>query len=578
MKKIIASILAFSCFTGFGGELWAAANCGVKMMKLSGAQHIYDDEFLYENQQTFDKVVDKNGEYTGLPGNVYECDNEFCNDGQEVFMKAGHIFKGDVVKEDKTYVCKAAWGVGDDRWVEKGFGNVCGEVHVSFDGNQRPEDNEFLFSTHAAYKEAQRKRRNDSVDLSGVGIVYECDNDHCHKGTVQTMPKGHAFGGKYIDETVTYECKTNRWMRVGAESCLFAGTNIGIDQWYTDSLGVKIQVSYNDCHQVVDGSPADINNKFWLKCERVNGLLRNVCYKVSDENDDKKPDDKVAECAEYISDFNLFQQCSFCNREKESGAFWDSKSKICRCIGEANKDKEWNAEQGKCVAKVNDNDLQKCLNSRTTAEGRACCYLPESVAKFENGKCVCAGGKAFRIDMNGRGICTGGNNGEGQDIIPPATCMSLVSSLMTKVTTECASVLANVTVLSSMCTNGQLTWSYWNQQSLDINIKCEDDKARRDQEEVNKQAKQKLIAAGEKLDSIIAGFEKSRWKNAEGEFNTARLASDSIAGVVLGTTGGLVTSSVMKKKQVEQGFEDLQCVVGGQTVAGWGDEFVVGIQ
>ncbi len=293
---------------------------------------------------------------------------------------------------------------------------------------------------------------------------------------------------------------------------------------------------------------------------------------------DNGGDDKKSECAEYISDFNLFQQCSFCNREKESGAFWDSKSKICRCIGEVNKDKEWNAEQGKCVAKVNDNDLQKCLNSRTTAEGRACCYLPESVAKFENGKCVCAGGKAFRIDMNGRGICTGGNNGEGQDIIPPATCMSLVDSLMTKVTTECASVLANVTVLSDMCTNGQLTWSYWNQQSLDINIKCEDDKARRGQEEVNKQAKQKLIAAGEKLDSIIAGFEKSRWKNAEGEFNTARLASDSIAGVVLGTTGGLVTSSVMKKKQVEQGFEDLQCVVGGQTVAGWGDEFVVGIQ
>ena len=56
------------------------------------------------------------------------------------------------------------------------------------------------------------------------------------------------------------------------------------------------------------------------------------------------------------------------------------------------------------------------------------------------------------------------------------------------------------------------------------------------------------------------------------------MLSDSIAGVVLGTAGGLITSNVVKKNQVEDGFEDLQCTVGGQVVAGWGDEFRVGIQ
>lgn len=91
-------------------------------------------------------------------------------------------------------------------------------------------------------------------------------------------------------------------------------------------------------------------------------------------------------------------------------------------------------------------------------------------------------------------------------------------------------------------------------------------------------AKNKIIAAGRVLDGIAAGFDVSVWKNAQGEFNTARLASDSIAGVVLGTVGGVVTSSVMKKHQVEDGFEDLKCTIGGQTVAGWGDEFNVGIQ
>ena len=93
------------------------------------------------------------------------------------------------------------------------------------------------------------------------------------------------------------------------------------------------------------------------------------------------------------------------------------------------------------------------------------------------------------------------------------------------------------------------------------------------------ESSKKIKEAGKKLDDIVAGFgEANEWTNAEGKFNTARLASDSIAGVVLGSAGGLITSNVMKKKQVEQGFEDLKCFVGGQAVAGWGDEFNVGIQ
>ena len=70
----------------------------------------------------------------------------------------------------------------------------------------------------------------------------------------------------------------------------------------------------------------------------------------------------------------------------------------------------------------------------------------------------------------------------------------------------------------------------------------------------------------------------SVWKNADGKFNTARLASDSIAGVVLGTAGGLITSNVVKKNQIENGFEDIKCTIGGQNVAAWGNQFRVGIQ
>ncbi|MCQ2571759.1 MAG: hypothetical protein MJ165_02045 [Alphaproteobacteria bacterium] len=68
----------------------------------------------------------------------------------------------------------------------------------------------------------------------------------------------------------------------------------------------------------------------------------------------------------------------------------------------------------------------------------------------------------------------------------------------------------------------------------------------------------------------------SVWKNDEGKFNTARLASDATAGVVLGTVGGIVSAKVIKKKQLEKGYDVLNCTIGGQKIADWGDEFQVG--
>lgn len=90
--------------------------------------------------------------------------------------------------------------------------------------------------------------------------------------------------------------------------------------------------------------------------------------------------------------------------------------------------------------------------------------------------------------------------------------------------------------------------------------------------------KSNIKAAHEKLATISNAWGRSHWKTAYGNFNGARLASDSVAGVVLGTAGGLITSNVIKKNQVRGGFEDLRCVIGGQTVADWGDQFMVGVQ
>ncbi len=79
-----------------------------------------------------------------------------------------------------------------------------------------------------------------------------------------------------------------------------------------------------------------------------------------------------------------------------------------------------------------------------------------------------------------------------------------------------------------------------------------------------------------RLSEIRDSFKLNVWRDAEGNFNTARLASDSIAGVVLGTVGGVVTAHLVKKNQLKKGFEDIQCHIGGQSVADYGDGFVVG--
>ena len=108
-----------------------------------------------------------------------------------------------------------------------------------------------------------------------------------------------------------------------------------------------------------------------------------------------------------------------------------------------------------------------------------------------------------------------------------------------------------------------------------------------EEEKEEKPAEQKPVAPEKKdpqvenAKQVLSGFfasasaNRNVWKNEEGKFNTARLASDLGAAVVLGTVGGVVSGTVIKKKQIKKGFESLQCYIGGKPMAGWGDTFNV---
>ena len=110
----------------------------------------------------------------------------------------------------------------------------------------------------------------------------------------------------------------------------------------------------------------------------------------------------------------------------------------------------------------------------------------------------------------------------------------------------------------------------------------------REKERIAKEKAQKILDLQSRIDKaanvsekLVADYssaKKSVWKDADGKFNKARLASDSIAGIVMGATGGLITHSVVKKSQIKKGLEDVACFVGDSEVANFGDEFTVGLK
>lgn len=248
-------------------------------------------------------------------------------------------------------------------------------------------------------------------------------------------------------------------------------------------------------------------------------------------------------------------------------------------------------EKGECVVSVGKSvepqEEEKAPKSKTCVETKcsalsgakynecvACCSVSSNVAKWNGQTCNCVEyGKKFDVNSK-KCVVPGGGRADDVDC-------SVFFNQITSLQAQCNGntiVLEKISELKARCDSGDLSmdafYDSWGDLQKLILEYCKpapvvtDDPASRNN----------IIAAGGVLDGIVSGFDVSVWKDQEGNFNTARLASDSIAGVVLGTAGGLISSHVIKKSQIKKGFEDIQCVIAGQPVAGWGDLFQVGIQ
>jgi len=164
--------------------------------------------------------------------------------------------------------------------------------------------------------------------------------------------------------------------------------------------------------------------------------------------------------------------------------------------------------------------------------------------------------RAVRIYIGYKNSC----HVPGAPTITQQKCNQIPDTQWNPISGECECINAGYTLVNGKCVKGD--------SSSSTTISSE------------QSALTRIRNAVSSADGIKSSLEadKTVWRNEDGKFNTTRLASDSIAAVVLGTAGGLITSNVIRKNQVENGFEDISCTIGGQVVAGWGDEFSVGVR
>ncbi len=226
-------------------------------------------------------------------------------------------------------------------------------------------------------------------------------------------------------------------------------------------------------------------------------------------------------------------------------------------------------------------DRCKGMSGQQYAECTTCCLVPASYADWVNGECRCVENPSYDFNVLTQKCEPEQEEESGeQDNDPAYQCDQQKIQMLWQLSVQYGGNQEIVTRINQIFTYcaGAPVEAVFNTMISQLNVIVNQTEKDNDAVEQQSLARSRIESAAKTLQGIESGLRVSAWRNDEGKFNTSRLLSDSIAGVVLGTAGGLITSNVVKKNQVEDGFEDLQCTVGGQVVASWGDEFRVGIQ
>ncbi len=440
---------------------------------------------------------------------------------------------------------------------------------LELQGNQKASSPEFVYTSSSVRDEVDACRKAYNKDKSEGKVckiskeVYECDKEQaCDNGTYLLGQAGWVNGQGASVAGKILECNTM--------------TIKNSDRW--------AEYAYTSCPSNMDSSWVEIPifNKTSMKC-----FKGTTTYDLDTHR--------------YTGHDLRYNVPAYCCKNKstttDGGTVTppvpdDSDKKDCENSGG-----DWNGYACEC-----DREKKGLVpDGRNSSDPHLKCKCADSKAKYDKkqDKCVAptpAQPTPSNGNNNGGGSQTqsGGNNGgNGTVVTPPAggnggvnielqqyECPEPVNGYLywRAQYKDCEDVIAGLNELEEYCKSGKPAKTGYESRIAGLEKlrdQCKEEAARNQR---ITRSTAIISDASKKLDDIMAGLKISVWKTAEGNFNTARLASDSVAGVVLGTAGGLITSHLVKKGQVKNGFEDIQCTVGGQKVADWGDEFTVGIR
>ncbi|MBO4583094.1 MAG: hypothetical protein J5714_03515 [Alphaproteobacteria bacterium] len=476
-------------------------------------------------------------------------------------------------------------------FIQNGFAGCNTDHTLTFKGNQKPEHDEFLYLDKYQYDASVEGYKNTRKQNSGSGKAYECDSYHtsgCSVGETVTMPEGHVFQGILVNTEQRYQCVSvpfnDKWVAVGDCKCCnsLQFGNIPVGGAYNRNLSKAECSGYNK-------TDATHGSLFQLRCQENRNLL---CWAIECDDSNmvpdsngicvakKKPSDDT--CTAVIKGSTVVlnrgeessidltaAECSAAVKVAHGGGSMDPNGlyhfycgPMCKKVS-CQQGYE-NDENGVCIKKGN---KKTCREQRAgmSIEAIACCDTGTDAVwdKPIKGKCNCKDSNAHFEIIGGRGQCVA-NVTPPPVVIPPVIPVTQPCTDPDNMDSDCrCTIIAETVERGGRCV------------CVDYNKEIKNGKCEYTAEYIAKMESE-LDAKYASLSATIGGLEKSVWRDEDGNFNTARLVSDSVAGVVLGTVGGIVTSNLVKKAQVKQGFEDIGCYIGGQSVAGYGDEFTVG--
>ena len=468
---------------------------------------------------------------------------------------------------------------------------TCGAHTLGFDGNQDPDDDEFLYENKRQFDLTMQGYNNSNEQNSGEGKGIECDTTNsagCDSGHVIELLPGHVFKGSVVNAKRKYQCTSSffgddMWVVVGG-FCETQWGNLNVGQAWKARTTVEcsgLNKTENNVDAVIlwdvicrEGGLVvckPTKCKEGYKLDAKNGKC--ICDNCGGNGGGKKTCEQL-----YPNDAEAIACC-----KQEGSDKWNKQTRTCKCKDSS---KKWNSSKKICEKQGNGGgngggkktceQLFKgnqaaidCCNAKdadwvgSLTDGRCECVEKDKEWNSEKKQCVAKETPVPPVVeegeceyyFTGQIKCANGNQYFERKVI------KLPKS---KINKECGTDILNADVvqvmelMQNLCKPADNNTVIWQNGPSSYEV----DNAQRVLSAFTSSAKENA----------------SVWKTSEGKFNTTRLASDITAGVVLGTVGGVVTGVVIKKNQVKKGFEALHCTVGGQKVADWGDEFSVGLQ